>query len=488
VKNKVHLIAYVDRFAGGSLQDLQTLLEGKIKDVFAGVHILPFFHPIDGSDAGFDPIDHTAVDKRIGSWDDVFALSQVVDIMADVIVNHISAKSPQFLDFLKNGEFSAYSDLFLTYEKVYPNGATEKDHLELYRPRPGLPFTVLPLKDGSKRIFWTTFTPNQIDIDVLSAAGKRYLLSILERFKESGIKMIRLDAAGYAIKVPGTSSFMIPQTFEFIEWFTDQAHGHGMEVLVEVHSYYKRQIEIAEKVDWVYDFALPPLVLDAIYRQTPEYLGKWLEIRPHNSVTVLDTHDGIGVIDVGGTQNEPGFLPNKYLDQLVETMHARNNHESRKSTGSSASNLDLYQVNCTYYDALGRDDDLYLLSRAIQFFCPGVPQVYYMGFLAEPNDMHLLEKSNVGRDINRHYFKHTELEKAFERPVVEQLIKLINLRNNHPAFNGTFSHHIEERVMQMVWRLGENQILLQVNFRSLQWHIEDNAGPIAPLSGKDSRI
>ena len=472
MKNQVHLITYVDRLTDGGIKDLEDLLNNQLKDVFAGVHILPFFHPIDGSDAGFDPIDHRVVDPRIGGWDDIKSLSKSNDIMADVIVNHMSGKSPQFLDFLEKGEQSEYRDLFLTYDKVFPNGATQEELLTVYRPRPGLPFTLLTHKDGTKKLFWTTFTSNQIDIDVDSQVGKDYLISILKQFQEVGIKMIRLDAAGYAIKVPGTSSFMIPESFEFIEWFRKEAMDHGMEVLVEIHSYYKRQMEIASKVDWVYDFALPPLVLHAIYFKNPGFLKKWIDIRPNNAVTVLDTHDGIGVIDVGRSGNEPGFLPDEEVEKLVETMHERNNGQSQNATGASASNLDLYQVNCTYFDALGKNVNEYLLARAIQFFIPGIPQVYYIGLLGETNDTELLARTNVGRDINRHYFNQEELNEALDREVTQKLIRLIKFRNTHPAFNGKFSSSLEEGTLIMEWENGQDQARLKIQFPSLEFSIE----------------
>ncbi len=106
------------------------------------------------------------------------------------------------------------------------------------------------------------------------------------------------------------------------------------------------------------------------------------------------------------------------------------------ATGAAANNLDLYQVNCTYYDALGRDDNQYLVARAIQFFAPGIPQVYYVGLLVGTNDMDLLQRSRVGRDINRHYYSAAEIEGALRKPAVGRLLDLIRLRNTHPAFAG----------------------------------------------------
>lgn len=472
MKNKVQLITYVDRLSGGGIKSLQTLLDSELKGVFGSVHLLPFFYPNDGSDAGFDPIDHTLVDSRLGSWDNVKSLSQTKDIMADVIVNHMSAQSPQFLDYLEKGEESLYSDLFLTLDKVFPKGLGDKELLAIYRPRPGSPFTTIKFKDGSTKLLWTTFTSNQIDIDVLCETGKDYLISILCEFKKAGINMIRLDAAGYAIKKEGTNCFMISETFDFIDWFGKKAATYGMEVLVEIHSYYQKQIEIAKRVDWVYDFALPPLVLHAIFSKTSEYLKKWLEIRPRNAITVLDTHDGIGVIDVGGSENQPGLLPEEDIDEMVEIIHRNSKGESRLATGSAASNLDLYQVNCTYFDALGRNENHYLLARAIQFFVPGVPQVYYMGFFAEPNDMELLAKSKVGRDINRHYFNKNELNTAFKRPVVQKLIKLIKFRNSHTAFDGEFLlEPSSKNSLTISWENGRNWAKLEIDFKRLNFNI-----------------
>lgn len=439
MKNQAQLITYVDRLGGGDLKALQSLLSGPLAGLFGGVHLLPFFHPIDGADAGFDPIDHLSVDVRLGSWDDVLALSRDVELMGDVIVNHVSSQSPQFLDYQTRGAGSPYAGLFLRMDTVFPNGAREADLLGIYRPRPGLPFTPYTTAAG-RELLWTTFTPQQLDIDVAHPQGKAYLSSILRRFADSGIRMVRLDAVGYAIKQAGTSCFMEPATFDFIAAFAAEARALGIEVLVEIHSHHQRQIDIARQVDWVYDFALPPLLLHALFNGTAEALKRWIAIRPRNALTVLDTHDGIGIIDIGADTRAglPGLVPPAELDRLVDQIHEASGGQSRQATGAAASNLDLYQVNCTYFDALGGDEEAYLLARAVQCFLPGIPQIYYVGLLAGHNDMALLAKSRVGRDINRHHYTRAEIEAELQRPVVRRLCALLKLRNTHPAFQGRF--------------------------------------------------
>jgi sucrose phosphorylase len=488
MKNEVQLITYVDRLSGGDLRDLQALLTGPLAGVFGAVHLLPFFHTIDGSDAGFDPIDHTRVDARLGDWADVQALSREVDVMADVIVNHMSSNSPQFQDFSRHGSASKFDGLFLTLDAVFPDGASEADLRAVYRPRPGSPITHVTLANGEARALWTTFTPQQIDIDVQHPKGRAYLDSILQVLAASGVRMIRLDAVGYAIKQAGQSCFMTPGTFAFIDVFSKQARALGLEVLVEVHSHHRKQIEIAKRVDWVYDFALPPLVLHAFFFKTAKHLNAWMAQRPVNAITVLDTHDGIGIIDIGADASDreglPGLVPPAEVELLVDMIHANSHGQSREATGAAASNLDLYQVNCSFYDALGRDERAYLIARAIQFFMPGIPQVYYVGLLAGENDMALLARTGVGRDINRHHYTRAQVEHDLAKPVVRRLIALIRLRNEHAAFNGRFSFDAGvDQVLTMRWIHGEETATLSVDFTDLRHRLSFTGAQGSQLLG-----
>lgn len=456
MRNQVQLITYADRL-GGDLAGLREVLAGPLAGLFGGVHVLPFFTPYDGADAGFDPQDHTQVDPRLGGWDDVRALGEDLEVMVDVIVNHVSSSSPPFLDWLARGAASPYAGMFLTLGGAFPDGAREEDLLTLYRPRPGVPFTPYTLADGTKRLVWTTFTAQQVDLDIRHPQTRAYLLRVLDRLAAAGVTCVRLDAVGYAVKTPGNTSFMTPETFAFIDEITGWCRDRRLEVLVEVHSHVERQVQIARGVDRVYDFAIPPLVLHALSTGDAEPLRVWMAMRPTNAVTVLDTHDGIGVIDVGADALDPskrGLLTPEQIDRLVETVHASSGGTSRQATGGAASNVDLYQVNCTFYDALGRDDQRYLLARAIQFFAPGIPQVYYVGLLAGTNDMELLSRTHVGRDVNRHRYPREEVAAALQRPVVAALCRLIGFRNAHPAFAGEFTLGGSGSELVMTWRAG----------------------------------
>lgn len=452
--NKVQLIAYANRLGEGTLASLTDLLRSRFKGVYEGVHILPFFTPFDGADAGFDPIDHTKVDSRLGTWDDVAELGRTHGVMVDTIVNHMSWQSSQFRDLMANGGASAYKDMFLTLSSVFPDGATEADLSSIYRPRPGLPFTQYRWANET-RLVWTTFTPQQVDIDTDSDQGWEYIMSILDRLSANKVRYIRLDAVGYAAKQAGTSCFMTTKTFELIGRIRHEAEVRGLETLIEVHSHYQKQIEIASKVDRVYDFALPPLLLHSLFTGDVSALAHWVRVRPRNAVTVLDTHDGIGVIDIGPDQQNrdlDGLIDDGQVDALVRTIHEKTRGQSLEATGESASNLDLYQINSTYYSALGCDDYLYLAARAVQFFLPGVPQVYYVGALAGANDMDLLRKTNNGRDINRHFYSEREVDDNLQRPVVRALNALCRFRNQLDAFDGDFSFKQDGDRLSLVWQ------------------------------------
>jgi len=471
--NGVQLIAYADRF-GGSLAALREVLDGPLAGLFAGVHILPFFTPFDGADAGFDPVDHTEVDSRLGSWDDVRALARDYVLMVDLIVNHVSADSAEFRDVLAHGDASPHARMFLTMSDVYPGGADEAELAGIYRPRPGLPFTAMTLGQR-RRLMWTTFTSQQVDLNLTSPAGGAYLDRVLTTLAAGGVSMVRLDAVGYAIKTAGTSSFMTAHTLAFIDVLTARARELGLLVLVEIHAHFERQIAIGAAVDRVYDFALPALLLHSLYTGDPAPLRRWLGVRPANAVTVLDTHDGIGVIDVGPDQmgeGRPGLLTPEQVDALVEGIHVHSGGGSRQATGWAASNVDVYQVNCTYYDALGRDDASLLLARAIQFFAGG-------------NDMDLLARTGVGRDINRHHYTRAEIDRDLTRPVVVALVGLIRHRNTHPAFAGTCAVGGQDDRISLTWTHGAHTTSLDASLGSrratLTWtgtdgqlHMRDN--------------
>ncbi len=226
--------------------------------------------------------------------------------------------------------------------------------------------------------------------------------------------------------------FIEPDVWEFLNECEEIVKPYGVTLLPEIHEHYTMQERIAEKDYYVYDFALPMLLINALYYGQTQYLKNWLNICPRKQFTTLDTHDGIGVVDV------KDLLPDEEIDRTKEDIFKFGANVKKIYNTAAYNNLDIYQVNCSYYSALGDDDASYLLARAVQFFAPGIPQVYYVGLLAGRNDLKLLEETKVGRNINRHYYSIEEIDNEVERPVVKSLLALMKFRNEHPAFDGGF--------------------------------------------------
>ncbi|MEY4449665.1 MAG: hypothetical protein RLZZ304_40, partial [Actinomycetota bacterium] len=428
------ILVYAER-VGGNLGEIEKLLKNELAD-FDGIHVLPFFHPYDGDDAGFDPIDHKIVDPRLGDWTDFKRISETHELTADLIVNHASYLSPEFIDWQEKGDASEYAGMFLTFDTVFPNGGSEEGITSFYRPRPGMPFTAYEVA-GKRRLVWTTFMPSQVDIDIKHEKGQDYLKAVLEALKSGGVKVVRLDAVGYAVKTPGTDSFMTPETLEFVKEITDLIHSYDMRVLVEVHAHYTQQLDIAPLVDLIYDFQTAPLLLHSYFTGTVDRLDKWFQIRPNNCLNVLDTHDGYGVIDGGPINGRPGLITQDEMANIFAV--AEKNTEGHSAIASVIPQWFTlpHQINATLPNIVA-NDTAYFGMRAVQFFLPGEPQVYYVGLFNGMDDRELFARSGQGRDTNRHNYTVAEIQDALQQPVTRAIVALARLRK-HNAFEGSFS-------------------------------------------------
>lgn len=445
VKNQAMLITYSDSL-GKNLKDLKQVLEGPLKDVVGGVHILPFF-PSSG-DRGFAPMDYTKVDEAFGDWSDIEALSKDYYLMFDFMINHISAKSPYFLDFLEKKDESVYADLFIRYKNFWPNGEPTQEDVDLiYKRKPRAPYRLAKFADGSEEKVWCTFDEQQIDLDVTTETTRRFIKENLEQLADHGASIIRLDAFAYANKKIGTNCFFVePDIWDMLHFPRQLLAPKGVEILPEIHEHYTIQQKIAEQDYYVYDFALPMLVLHALYSGNVNRLVHWMEICPRKQFTTLDTHDGIGVVDV------KDLLTDEETEATREALYAQGANVKKIYSTEAYNNLDIYQINCTYYSALGNDDQAYLLARVLQCFAPGIPQIYYVGLLAGENDIELLESTKEGRNINRHYYDLEEIEREVQRPVVQSLFNLLKFRNTSAAFDGEFAvEMVDANTIHISW-------------------------------------
>ena len=471
---------------GGDLKALDDLVRGPLDGLFAGIHILPPF-PSSG-DRGFAPITYEKIDPRFGSWDEIADLAQRHDVLLDLMINHLSRRSVEFRDFMVHGRRSRYADLFITVDKVWPDGAPPgPDLARIFLRKPDAPFSVVTIEDtGTPERVWTSFGSRdwseQIDLDVTSPDTRRMMTNWLRSFARHGVKIVRLDAVGYVIKRAGTSCFMVePEIYDFLDWIIGVGDSLDLVLLPEVHDRYATHEALAAHGYWTYDFVLPYAILEALIIRSPIRLRPYLLSRSAKQFTMLDCHDGVPV-----KPDMDGLYAPEDVRRLVRACLDRGANLSLvvSAEHQDPDGFDVHQIRGTYYSLLGCDDDAYIAARAIQFFVPGVPQVYYVGLLAGQNDVEAVARTGEGREINRHNFTVEEIGAAADKGVVRRLERLIRLRNTHPAFDGEFRIlDSADTRLRLAWSKEGEGCVLDVDFVSLNSTIEcvDAAGQVEQL-------
>jgi len=473
VKNKVQLITYPDSL-GGNLKELNSVLNGTLKGLFnGGVHILPPF-PSSG-DRGFAPVDYFEIEKTFGTWDDIRSIGRNHDVVIDLMVNHISRQSVYFRDFLEKGTESRYKDLFITMDKIWEKGVPVKEDVDKIFLRRESPFSEYDIAGGKKVKLWTTFgktdPSEQIDIDVRSDAAKGLFLDILRNFSINGVKIVRLDAIGYVIKKPGTSCFFVePEIYEFLDWISNIARQFGLVLLPEVHAHHSIQFRLASKGFWIYDFILPYRILEALLLKRFDRLADYLKERPRNQFTMIDCHDGLPVIpDLNDMIDVESAR--KIVDICV--MRGSNLSKVYSNAHKLEGDFDVHQIRGTIYSMLNENDDDYIIARAIQFFVPGIPQVYYVGLLAGVNKYEREKETGDGREINRYNYSVDEIGNELKREVVQRLIRLIRFRNSHKSFDGSFTvKKASDAELVLMWENSGHMSRLSVDIEKRQARIE----------------
>lgn len=470
------LNAYPDSL-GGTLSDAVAFLQEKeVKGAFSSFYILPSLFNTD-LDRGFSVIDY-GINGVIAKEEDLEALQSMgIDLKLDFILNHLSVQSPQFQDLVEKGDASAYKDFFIDWNKFW-EGCGDLDENGVLVPRqeyikdmffrkPGLPVLVVEFADGTKRPYWNTFY-QQVDVD---ENGKKHYLGqmdlniksplVLDFYQQTlkalagyGAKIVRLDAFAYAPKEVGAKNFLNdPGTWDFLQQITGMAQPYGVALLPEIHASYEEGTYkiIAQKGYMVYDFFLPGLVLDAFEQKSGEKLAAWAnEILQSGMKTVnmLGCHDGIPVLDL------KGLLPEERIQSLIDTLVKRGGFVKDLH---GAKNV-YYQVNATYYSALGEDDRRMLLARALQLFMPGKPQVWYLDLFAGKNDYAAMERAGAGghKEINRTNLSKEAMAAALEKPVVQRQLELLKLRADCPVFQegAAITVKAEGSVLTMAWEKG----------------------------------
>jgi sucrose phosphorylase len=423
------------------LKTLGDFLAARTEGIVSGVHILPFF-PY-SSDDGFSVINYRQVDPQLGTWNDVHSLNRHFRLMFDGVINHISAQSDWFQGFLRDDP--AFADWFITVDG-------DPDLSQVVRPR-ALPLLSHFDTPSGKKAVWTTFSTDQIDLNFGNPDVLLEIIDLMLFYVAQGAELIRLDAIAYLWKEIGTSCIHLPQTHRIVQLFRtilDRVAPYA-KLITETNVPHQDNVSYFgnghNEAQLVYNFALPPLVLHAIYAANARVLTDWAAdlSLPSDHVTFfnfLASHDGIGL------NPARGILPETEIEALVKRAREHGGLVSNKTNADGSESP--YEINISLFDALSNPEgqeplslqvDRFMAAQAIMLAIVGVPGIYFhslFGSRGWPEGVQLTERA---RTINRQKLDRAALEGELDQPdslrslVFERYAGLLRARAASPAFD-----------------------------------------------------
>lgn len=434
------LIAYGDQIRSRDATPLATLhrflIQRNLHQLINTVHLLPFF-PY-SSDDGFSVIDYRKVDPKVGSWGDIEALRIDCSLMFDLVLNHVSSQSDWFRSYLAGQ--APFTRFFIECDPT-------TDLSKVTRPRSLPLLTTVDTKRGPRHV-WTTFSADQVDLNFSEPDVLVEMLDVLLLYASRGARIIRLDAIAYLWKEIGTNCIHLPETHEVVKLMRDvlQATIPQVLILTETNVPHVENVSYfgeGDEAQMVYQFSLPPLLLDAFVHSDPTPLRDWLRDLepPANGTTYFNftaSHDGIGVRPL------EGLIAPERLQSLVDHVRDRGGRVSTKANSDGTDSP--YELNITYVDAIAENGmpaelhaDRFLSSQAVMLALQGIPGIYFHSLVGSQNDIEGMELWNHARRINRHKYDLIELEQALnenplQRQIYEGYQRLLQIRTRQAAF------------------------------------------------------
>ncbi|MEW7975333.1 MAG: glycosidase [Candidatus Thiodiazotropha endolucinida] len=336
----------------------------------------------------------------------------------------------------------------------------------------------------------------QMDLNARSKKVWHFYEETLKKLKDYGAKIIRLDAFAYLHKEPGESNFFNrPGTWDYLERLKQMAKRYGLTIFPEIHSEYGAGLheEVAQKGYPIYDFFLPGLVIDALEHGTNSHLLKWIgdiQDKGLQTINMLGCHDGIPLLDLKGIEERgvrrDGLLDDEKIQTLIDRILERGGRV-KNLYGPDGKKIAYYQVNATFFSALGEDEDKLRLARAIQLFMPGIPQIWYLDLFAGKNNYLAADMGGTAghKEINRTNLSLEAIETGLKTQIVRDQIELIRLRNCSNAFKGELEiHPTEPHLLHLTWKHASASAILKADLSSCRFSIEhcDSNGETTLLS------
>ncbi|MGB3402307.1 MAG: sugar phosphorylase [Microcoleaceae cyanobacterium] len=421
------------------LKTLNYFLNQYLKETITGVHILPFF-PY-SSDDGFSVIDYLTVNPELGGWEEIENIANQFDLMTDLVINHVSSKSEWFQQF-KQAEKPGCN----YFIEVDP----QTDLSNVVRPRSSPVLVEVETVDGIKNV-WATFSEDQIDINFANPDVLLEFIKIILFYLEKGARYIRLDAVGFLWKEIGTNCIHLPQTHAVIKLLREivQMVDSKVALITETNvpnrenlSYFGNRNE----AHMIYNFSLPPLLLNALIQGKADHLKTWMMSMPPAPIgcayfNFTASHDGIGLRPVEGLLNQTEY------EILLDTMRQFGGKISMRVMPDGRESP--YELNISLFDAMkgtikGEDQwqiQRFICSQTIMMSLEGIPAFYIHSLLGTHNDNDKRQKTGRNRSINRHQWQIETLEKQLNNPdsehsiVLRELCRRIQIRRRQTAFH-----------------------------------------------------
>ncbi len=449
-ENDVVLITYGDSVyqpsdeLGGGLTEapmktLHSFLKRYCAHTINHVHILPFF-PY-SSDDGFSVIDYSTVNESLGTWNDVEAISEDFGLMVDLVINHCSARSAWFQQFIEDK--SPGKDFFFTSDLT-------ADISQVVRPRTSPLLRETKTATGVKEV-WCTFSHDQVDFDFRNPEVVIAIVEIIRLYLDKGTRIFRFDAIAFLWKIAGTSCINLPQTHEVVRLLRtliEHANPNAL-IITETNIPNRENLTYfgnANEAHAIYNFSLPPLLVNTLVSGSSQYLKSWLMSMPpaQNGTfyfNFIASHDGIGL------RPAEGLLSEQEINDLVNCMQKFGGRVGWRSADNGKQKP--YELNIALIDALkgtldGEDQwqiERFICAHSIMFGLEGVPGLYIHSLIGTTNDEEKVIHTGQNRSINRHRWIHEKLIKQLDdvyslhHQVLTQITQLLHIRRAQRAFH-----------------------------------------------------
>ncbi|MEM7794590.1 MAG: alpha-amylase family glycosyl hydrolase [Cyanobacteria bacterium P01_C01_bin.118] len=481
-QDKVLLITYGDSIRSNDASPLQTLhqfLNTRLDETITGVHILPFF-PY-SSDDGFAVIDFLEVNPTLGNWSDIEAIGRNFNLMFDLVANHVSSQSEWFQQF-KGSELPG-RNYFISLPEDTPTA-------DVVRPRSSPLLTPVETTDGVQHV-WTTFSADQVDLDYGNPDVFFEFVKIMLAYVNHGARYIRLDAVGFLWKSLGSCCIHLPETHALIQTFREilQMIDPGIALITETNVPNRENLSYfgdRNEAHMIYNFSLPPLLLNALMQGRADHLKTWMMSMPPAPIgcayfNFTASHDGIGL------RPTEGLLEEQEFNTLIDTMRSFGAKISMRSKADGSESP--YEINISLFDALqgtakGVDQwqiERFICSQTVMMSLEGIPAFYIHSLLATPNDLDGVARTEHNRSINRYCWDKQQLDALLSDPqtsqsiVLAELSRLIKIRRQQKAFhpNATqYTLHPENPAIFAFWRqsIARDQSIFSIHNLSDQPH------------------